>query len=102
MPVIVVTAPALPPASEVPALARVAAVVAQALSLRPMDVVVTTVHAAATVTGDSPIDAWPVVVLHGRARDPAGMAAAETAAQQEVSRIWSVPTDQVWVQWLVR
>jgi hypothetical protein len=102
MPVVVVIAPSLPPEEQARALSAVAAAVAGALSLRPDDVVVTTVHAAGTVIGQEAIDSWPVVLLHGGPRDPGAMVAAEEAARDRVSAHWSVPADRVWTQWQVR
>ena len=102
MPVVVVTAPPLSPVAEARALSAVAGAVAGPLQLRPADVVVTAVHAARTMVGDEEVTAWPLVVLHGSERDPAGLRAAETAARAQVAVAWSVPEDRVWSQWLIR
>lgn len=102
MPVITVTAPALPsPGEAEQALAEVAVAVAQALGLTPEDVQVSYVHSVAGVLGRRAVAPWPLVTVHGGARPEPKMRLACDGARRAVARAWAQPEDEVWVQWLV-
>lgn len=99
MPVIIVTAPPLGDTeTELAALSSLALAVSEALDLPPEAVHVSLVRAAAGVLGATPVQPWPVVVLHGSPRPAAERAAL--AAQQCAAAAWQRPVDEVWVQWL--
>jgi hypothetical protein len=103
MPVLTVTAAALESRdANLAALRRLGAAVADALGLDPGDVYAAQVNADAAVLGDREVTPWPVIVLHGRAREPDRMAAALTAAEQVACQIWQCASDAVWAQWAVR
>jgi hypothetical protein len=102
VPVVVVAAGELPADRLTDALGSVAVAVAGPLGLTPSDVVVSHTVLGAAVVGTQPAPAWPVVTLHGGARDPVAMQAAAAAAAAVVAAAWGTSADETWVHWLVR
>ena len=103
MPVLTVTAAPLGSReAELAALGALCAAVAVPLGLRPADVYAALVTPACAVVGGGTVRAWPVITLHGRLRDPEGMAAALAAVENAAAELWHCPADEVWAQWLPR
>ncbi len=99
MPVVAVTAAALADrAADLRAASALAHCLAAALDLGPADVYLTVSHAQVAVVGGEAVRPWPVILVHGRDRP------ASAAAMQAVGRLaadlWTVPAEQVWVQWI--
>jgi hypothetical protein len=75
--------------------------VADAMQLRPADVVASWVPVAATVDAGAPGAVWPVVVLHGSRRADDVMERARAQAEACVSE-WIGPDGSPWVTWQIR
>ncbi|MEW2347156.1 hypothetical protein AB0904_05755 [Streptomyces sp. NPDC006684] len=102
MPVIQVTAPrATEPARDLARLTSLCAAVADELGLPPSGVVATLCEAAVTTTGEGPVGAWPLAVLHGSDRGERAMTSALAAAARSLAEGWGVPPGEVWVSWSV-
>lgn len=100
MPVIQVTAPrAADPARDVERLRSLSTAVATALALPPSGVVAALCDAVVTTTGDGPVTAWPLAVLHGSDRGEDATARALEAAAGSLADGWAVRRDEVWVTW---
>lgn len=99
MPVVVLTAPSTSAADAHTVLKGIAAAVAGALGLQPDDVHAMSVHAHAAATGSTEAAPWPVVMMHGRAREAAAMRAAVEAVTDVLVALYEVPAGQIWVQW---
>lgn len=100
MPVIAVHAPAA--AEEATDRARLGALcraVAEALDLPPDGVVAVLAPVSLTVTGAGARPAWPLAVVHGRARPAAATRAALARAARCLGTGWGVPAAEVWVEW---
>ncbi|NEA42108.1 hypothetical protein [Streptomyces sp. SID11385] len=102
MPVIQVTAPRATddPARDLARLTSLCAAVADALGLPPSGVVATLCEAVVTTTGDGPVTAWPLAVLHGSDRGEHATASALAAAARSLAEGWEVPPGEVWVTWV--
>ncbi|MFN8193746.1 MAG: hypothetical protein U0R80_05600 [Nocardioidaceae bacterium] len=87
-------------------LADCCAVVAEALGLPDDGVIATHVPVGATVRPGHEHPSWPVVVIHGTARDPQLMLRAREAVEG-LARGWVATPDgaaagEPWVTWQVR
>ncbi|MEW2165666.1 hypothetical protein AB0912_22115 [Streptomyces sp. NPDC007084] len=100
MPVIQVTAPRADEARrDEERLRSLCEAVAGALALPPSGVVALLTDAAVTTTGAGAVEAWPLAVLHGSDRGEEATGRALRAAASSLAEGWSVPADQVWVEW---
>ncbi|MFF7331856.1 hypothetical protein ACIQU5_33975 [Streptomyces sp. NPDC090306] len=100
MPVIQVTAPrAAEDGRDAERLRLLCAKVAAALGLPPSGVVALLCDAPVSVTGAGPVQAWPLAVLHGSDRGERATHDALEAAARSLAEGWSVPRDEVWVEW---
>ncbi|MFI7386227.1 hypothetical protein [Streptomyces sp. NPDC049813] len=101
MPVIQVTAPKARDgaADDAVRLRSLCAEVAAALGLPPSGVVAVLGDATLTSSGDEPVTAWPLAVLHGSDRGRDATERALDAAAGALARGWGVPRAEVWVEW---
>lgn len=100
MPVIQVTAPrAADGADDAARLEQLCAQVAAALGLPPSGVVAMLCEAALTSTGDGPVAAWPLAVMHGSDRGSEATRRALDAAAGALAAGWGVPRGEVWAEW---
>lgn len=100
MPVIQVTAPKdADGAADAGRLKALCGEVASALGLPPSGVVAVLCEAVLTSTGDGPVAAWPLAVLHGSDRGPEATRRALEAAADALAQGWDVPREEVWVEW---
>ncbi|MFD7987019.1 hypothetical protein ACFV4M_27075 [Kitasatospora indigofera] len=99
MPIIHVTAPAAADGRDPERLGALCRAVADGLGLPPDAVIAVHTPATTTVSGAGPLPAWPLAVLHGRARPAAAVRAALAGAARALADGWDVPPDQVWAEW---
>lgn len=99
MPVIQVTAPSAGAERDTARLTALCRAVAAELGLPDSGVVAVLTPAAVTVTGEAPVAAWPLAVVHGSARPAEATDAALRAAGRALAREWEVPLDGVWAEW---
>ncbi|MFF9044966.1 hypothetical protein [Streptomyces parvulus] len=99
MPVIQVAAPSAGPDRDAARLTALCRAVAAELGLPGSGVVAALAPVAVTVTGATPVAAWPLAVVHGSPRPAAAMDAALRALGRTMAAQWGVPEGEVWTEW---
>lgn len=102
MPVVVVTGPQLADEDAArEALVAINRAIATGLRLRPEDVYATFTPAGTSVLGERAVQPWPIVLIHGSAREPERMDEAMALVRKEICRAWAGANEHAWVQWIL-